>query len=215
MRVIEAKVGGEAADILHDKAQAEREGGFSFSSAELGGGDGLVGEIETEVEGGGFAVEDEAGCAVSCGRAEGIQLGESFGGIERGLALEDFGFKTTGPEGNAGRHGLLEVGVSGDSDVDLLSSDCAQGVGRLVCTFADGFDGVAVVEAEGGENLVVAGSSEVDFAAKIAEFLGESVFDGGVAVLFFEGELDVFVSEFIEGSGEFFDFFWGEVVLLA
>ncbi len=74
---------------------------------------------------------------------------------------------------------------------------------------------LTVIEAESGENLVVAGSSEVNFATEVAKLLGEAIFDCGVAVLFVTGDLDVFASEFFEGLGEFFDFFRGEVVLFA
>gem|GEM_PF-6840510 len=76
-------------------------------------------------------------------------------------------------------------------------------------------DGVAVIESEGGQDLVVSGSTKVDFPAEIAEFLGEPIFDCGVAIFFFQRDLEFFVSEFVETLGEFLDFVGGEMVLFA
>lgn len=110
---------------------------------------------------------------------------------------------------------MLEVGVPRDFDLALVMRQFDEACHRF---FGEGVDvryNLAVIKSEGSENLVVAGSSEVDFAAEIAEFLGEVVFDCSVAIFFFEGDLDVFALEFCESLGEFFDFSWGEVVLLA
>jgi len=103
--------------------------------------------------------------------------------------IAQFGGKPRGPQRNAARHGLLHVRVSGKLLLTLPQCQRIEGIGHGRRPLAQGFRGVAHVQPQGGQHLIVARAARMQASARRTDARREQILDRGLTIFIFQADV--------------------------
>ena len=188
LRIEEADIGREAAEVLNQKRDLEQQLRFGLAARELHGGDGLLHGVEVERLTRRLTVERQSRCAVARGGAERALADTALHSAQACSVVAQFGGETARPERDRTRHRLLHVGVARERELALAVGERFERLRDGLRATGDVLGGVAQVEAQRREHLVVARAAKVHPPAGVADARRQPALERGLAVLI--GELD-------------------------
>ena len=183
LRVEEADIGGEAAEVLHQERDLEQQLRFRLAARQLHGGDRRVHLGEVERLAGSLAVERQAGRAVARGRTERVLVDAAAHGAQARGVVAQLGGEPARPQRDAARHRLLHVCVARQLDIALPVGERIERGGDGLGALRQFLGGIAQVEAQRGEHLVVARAAEMHAPARCPDERGQPALERGLAVL--------------------------------
>ena len=126
---------------------------------------------------------DGQGHAKARSRSEGAAIQPPIDRLEGLQFLQEAFGEGGGPQAEGAGHGTAQMGVAGQGHGLVRPGEGDEGCGQIGYPKPKVEQGIAKIEAEREDHLVIAGTAEMNALAHGAQAAGEIGLDGGVAVL--------------------------------